>query len=109
MSCSQRLAYAVFKMVEILQSHGKFIETETQGKAFAYLSNRALIKVFSSGDLVDFYAKPLDGFKNRVSVTPEEVESGDGWELVREDYTSSADKYNMFWRFCEFCQLTKFT
>ncbi len=31
-----------------------------------------------------------------MSVTPEEVESGDGWELVREDYTSSADKYNMF-------------
>ena len=43
-----------------------------------------------------FYAKPLDGFKTRVNVTPEEVESGDGWELVREDYTSSADKYNMF-------------
>lgn len=83
-------------MVEILHGHGKFIETEIQGKAFVYLSNRALIKVFSSGDWVDFYSKPLDGFKTRVSVTPEEVESGDGWELVREDYTSSADKYNMF-------------
>lgn len=83
-------------MVEILHGHGKFIDTEKQGKAFVYLSNRALIKVFSSGDWVDFYAKPLDGFKNRVNVTPEEVESGDGWELVREDYTSSSDKYNMF-------------
>ena len=31
-----------------------------------------------------------------MNVTPEEVESSDGWELVREDYTSSADKYNMF-------------
>ena len=80
-------------MVEILHGHGKFIETETQGKAFVYLSNRALIKVFSSGDWVDFYAKPLDGFKTRVNVTPEEVESSD---LVREDYTSSLDKYNMF-------------
>ena len=45
---------------------------------------------------MDFYAKPLDGFKTRVNVTPEEVELSDGWELVREDYTSSADKYNMF-------------
>lgn len=44
-------------MVEILYGHGKFIETETQGKTFVYLSNRALIKVFSSGDWVDFYAK----------------------------------------------------
>lgn len=83
-------------MVEIIHGHGKFIETETQGKSFVYLSNRALIKVFSSGDWVDFYSKPLDGFKTRVNVTPEEVESSDGWELVREDYTSSADKYNMF-------------
>ena len=83
-------------MVEILHGHGKFIDTGTQGRAFVYLSNRALIKVFSSGDWIDFYAKPLDGFKTRVNVTPEEVESSDGWELVREDYTSSADKYNMF-------------
>ena len=52
--------------------------------------------MISSGDLVDFSAKPLDGFKTRVSVTHEEVESSYGWELVREDYTSSADKYNMF-------------
>lgn len=49
-------------MIEILHGHSKFIETETQGKAFVYLSNRALIKVFSSGDWVDFYAKSLDGF-----------------------------------------------
>ena len=52
--------------------------------------------MFSFGDWVYFYAKSLDGFKPRVSVTPEEVESSDGWELVREDYTSSSDKYNMF-------------
>jgi hypothetical protein len=52
--------------------------------------------VFSSVDWVDFYAKPLDGFKTRVNVTSEEVESSDGWELVREDYISSSDKYNMF-------------
>ena len=50
-------------MVEILHGHGKSIETETQGKVFVYLSNRALIKVFSPGDWVDFYAKSLDGFK----------------------------------------------
>ena len=41
-------------MVEFLHGHGKFIETDAQGKAFVYLSNRALIKVFSSGDWVDF-------------------------------------------------------
>ena len=34
-------------MVEILHGHGKFIDTGTQGKAFVYISNRALIKVFS--------------------------------------------------------------
>lgn len=28
-------------MVEILHGHGKFIDTETRGKAFVYLSNRA--------------------------------------------------------------------
>ena len=38
----------------------------------------------------------MDGFKTRVNVTPEEVESSDGWELVQEDYTSNSDKYNMF-------------
>lgn len=27
-------------MVEILHGHGKFIDTERQGKAFVYLSNR---------------------------------------------------------------------
>lgn len=66
---------------------------ELRHKARLY---RALIKVFSSGDWVDFYAKPFDGFKTRVNVTHEEVESSDGWELVREDYTSGADKHNMF-------------
>ena len=65
----------VFKIVEVLHGHGKFIETETQGKAFVYLSNRALIKVFSSGDWVDFYAKPLDGFKTRVNAPIERIES----------------------------------
>lgn len=34
-------------MVEVLHGHGKFIDTETQGKAFVYLSNRALIKVLA--------------------------------------------------------------